>query len=151
MIDLNKLDKEKQQVMSNVLKPTVFASSKIKIELQEGYDKNLLRSVVEVLINDTKVIEWNNNNIYGTITCNRSNISKYCMGTPLYRQEKMWDDLGLVLPRNMMANWCIKISQYYLEPLYRLMLDKIKENSSLIHCDETTIQVNKEANKKEIY
>lgn len=73
---------------------------------------------------------------------------KYCMGTPLYRQEKMWDDLGLVLPRNMMANWCIKISQYYLEPLYRLMLDKIKENSSLIHCDETTIQVNKEANKK---
>lgn len=36
---------------------------------------------------------------------------KYYMGTPLYRQEKMWDDLGLVLPRNMMANWCIKISQ----------------------------------------
>lgn len=73
---------------------------------------------------------------------------KYYMGAPLYRQEKMWDDLGLVLPRNMMANWCIKISQYYLEPLYKLMLDKIKENSSLIHCDETTIQVNKEANKK---
>ena len=57
MIDLNKLDKEKQPVMSKILKPTVFASSKIKIELQEGYDKNLLRSVVEVLINDTKVIE----------------------------------------------------------------------------------------------
>ena len=37
MIDLNKLDKEKQPVMSNILKPTVFASSKIKIELQEGY------------------------------------------------------------------------------------------------------------------
>ena len=35
---------------------------------------------------------------------------KYCMGAPLCRQEKMWDDLGLVLPRNMMANWCIKIS-----------------------------------------
>lgn len=73
---------------------------------------------------------------------------KYCMGTPLYRQEKMWDDSGLVLPRNMMANWCIKISQYYLEPLYKLMLNKIKENSSLIHSDETTIQVNKEENKK---
>ena len=37
MIDLNKLDKEKQTVMSNILKPTIFASSKIKIELQEGY------------------------------------------------------------------------------------------------------------------
>ena len=57
MIYLNKLNKEKQPVMSNILKPTVFVSSKIKIELQEGYDKNLLRSVVEVLINDTKVIE----------------------------------------------------------------------------------------------
>ena len=78
----------------------------------------------------------------------RSNISKILYGPPLYRQEKMWDDLGLVLPRNMMANWCIKISQYYLEPLYRLMLDKIKESSRLIHCDETTIQVNKEENKK---
>lgn len=28
------------------------------------------------------------------------------------------------------------------------MLDKIKESSRLIHCDETTIQVNKEENKK---
>ena len=57
MIDLNKLDKEKQAVMSSIAKPTVFVSSKIKIELQEGYDKNFLRSVVEVLINDTKVVE----------------------------------------------------------------------------------------------
>lgn len=73
---------------------------------------------------------------------------KYYMGAPLYRQEKMWDDLGLVLPRNMMANWCIKISEYYLEPLYNLMLKKIKGNSLLLHCDETTIQVNKEQNKK---
>ena len=39
--NLNILDKEKQPVMSKKLKPTVFESSKIKIELQEGYDKNL--------------------------------------------------------------------------------------------------------------
>lgn len=57
MINLNKLDKEKQPAMSSILKLTVFVSGKIKIEPQEGYDKNLLRSVVEVLINDTKVIE----------------------------------------------------------------------------------------------
>ena len=73
---------------------------------------------------------------------------KYYMGSPLYRQEKMWDDLGLVLPRNMMANWCIKISEYYLKPLYDLMLSKLKEESSLLHCDETTVQVNKEMGKK---
>ena len=45
MIDLNKLDKEKQPVMSNILKPTVFASSKIKIELQEGYVSNQFEGV----------------------------------------------------------------------------------------------------------
>lgn len=70
------------------------------------------------------------------------------MGSPLYRQEKMWDDLGLVLPRNMMANWCIRVSEYYLKPLYDLMLSKLKEESSLLHCDETTVQVNKEVGKK---
>ena len=73
---------------------------------------------------------------------------KYYMGSPLYRQEKMWDDLGLVLPRNMMANWCIKINEYYLKPLYDLMLHKLKEESSVLHCDETTLQVNKEEGKK---
>ena len=60
----------------------------------------------------------------------------------------MWDDKGLVLPRNMMANWNIKISQYYLESLYNLMHKKIKEQSELLHCDETTMQCNKEANRK---
>ena len=73
---------------------------------------------------------------------------KYYMGVPLYRQEKVWDDRGLVLPRSMMANWCIKLSEYYLEPIYKLMLKKIKGESELLHCDETTMQCNKEAGKK---
>ena len=73
---------------------------------------------------------------------------KYYMGVPLYRQEKVWDDRGLVLPRNMMANWCIKIVQYYLEPIYELMLKKIKDESELLHCDETTMQCNKEPGRK---
>lgn len=73
---------------------------------------------------------------------------KYYLGVPLYRQEKMWDDKGLVLPRNMMANWIIKISQYYLDGLYNLMLKKIKEECELAHCDETTLQCNKESGRK---
>ena len=73
---------------------------------------------------------------------------KYYKGVPLYRQEKTWDDKGLVLPRNMMANWCIKLCQYYLEPIYQLMLKKLKNECELIHCDETTIQCNKEEGKK---
>lgn len=66
---------------------------------------------------------------------------------PLYRQEKIWDDRGLILPRNMMANWCIKLSQYYLEPIYNLMLNQMRENSEVLHIDETTIQCNKELGK----
>ena len=73
---------------------------------------------------------------------------KYYMGVPLYRQEKAWDDKGLVLPRSMTSNWCIKLSEYYLEPIYNLMLKKLKENSELLHCDETTMQCNKEPGKK---
>ncbi len=73
---------------------------------------------------------------------------KYYMGVPLYRQEKVWDDRGLILPRNMMANWCIKLSQYYLEPIYDLMLKKMKEMNEVLHGDETTIQCNKEPGKK---
>lgn len=58
---------------------------------------------------------------------------KYYLGVPLYRQEKMWDDKGLVLPRNMMANWAIKINEYYLELLWKLMHKRLKEECELLH------------------
>ena len=73
---------------------------------------------------------------------------KYYMGVPLYRQEKVWDDRGLVLPRSMSANWCIKINQYYLNNIYELMLKKLKDSCKVLHCDETTMQCNHEPNKK---
>ena len=69
---------------------------------------------------------------------------KFYMGVPFYRQEKVWDDIGLVLPRNMMAKWAIKITEYYLQYLYKLMFKKLKEESKIGHSDETTIQCNKE-------
>ena len=69
---------------------------------------------------------------------------KYYLGVPFYRQEKMWDDKGLVLPRNMMANWSIKINEYYLEALWKLMQKELKSKCEVLHSDETTIQVNKE-------
>ena len=73
---------------------------------------------------------------------------KYYMGVPLYRQEKVWDDRGLVLPRNVSSNWCIKISEYYLENIWKLMFSKLKQNCKLAHIDETTIQCNHEPNRK---
>lgn len=73
---------------------------------------------------------------------------KYYMGVPLYRQEKVWDDQGLVLPRSMTSNWCIKLSEYYFEPIYKLMLKKLKEENEVLHADETTMQCNKELGRK---
>ncbi len=73
---------------------------------------------------------------------------KFYMGVPLYRQEKVWDDRGLILPRSMSANWCIKISEYYLSNIYKLMIKKLTESSKLLHIDETILQCNHEANRK---
>lgn len=73
---------------------------------------------------------------------------KFYMGVPFYRQEKVWDDRGLVLPRSMMANWAIKITEYYFEGLYNLMFEKLKQNNKVGHADETTIQCNKEDGRK---
>lgn len=73
---------------------------------------------------------------------------KYYMGVPLYRQEKVWDDRGLILPRSMSSNWCIKLSEYYFEPIYKLMLKKLKEENDVLHADETKMQCNKEEGRK---
>ena len=48
----------------------------------------------------------------------------------------------------MMANWCIKLSEYYLEPICNLMLKEMKEKCQLLHIDETTMQCNKEKGRK---
>ena len=35
-----------------IIKPTIFANDNIRIELREGYDKDFLRKIIEVLVND---------------------------------------------------------------------------------------------------
>lgn len=72
---------------------------------------------------------------------------KFVMGLPFNRQEKDWFRMGLVLPRAYMANWTIRCSEEWLEPVY----DRIHEHllaCEVMHMDETKIQCNKEAGKK---
>lgn len=38
-------------------KPTIFVNNNIRIELKEGYNKEFLRNIIEVLINDPKTIK----------------------------------------------------------------------------------------------
>ena len=73
-------------------------------------------------------------------------VQKYVDGLPLARQEKIWAREGLALSRATMANWVIQTAQTWLKPLYR-SLKKQLLNSSVIHADETVVQVLKEDGK----
>ena len=48
--------------------------------------------------------------------------------------------MGLPITRKEISNWHIKASQYYLEPLYNLLREKLLEQS-LLHADETSYRV----------
>ena len=72
---------------------------------------------------------------------------KYLEGLPLYRQEKSFERLGIILTRQNMANWIIKGAEDWLEPMYqRLKYHLLKLD--ILHADETTLQVIKEAKRK---
>ena len=71
---------------------------------------------------------------------------KYVDGLPLARQEKIWAREGIWLSRATMANWVIQCSQTWLKPLYKHMKQELLTHS-VIHADETVVQVLKEDNK----
>lgn len=72
---------------------------------------------------------------------------KYDMGMPLNRQEKDWYNLGLVVNRQTMANWVIRICEEWLAPICERIHRQLLR-SEVLHCDETRIQCNKEEGKK---
>ena len=71
---------------------------------------------------------------------------KYVDGLPLARQEKIWAREGISLSRATMANWVIQCSQTWLKPLYKHMKQELLTHS-VIHADETVVQVLKEDGK----
>ena len=72
---------------------------------------------------------------------------KYVDGVPLTRQEKIWKREGIELSSATLANWVIQTSQNWLKPLYRRLKHALLE-STVIHADETVVQVLKEDGKK---
>jgi len=71
--------------------------------------------------------------------------SKYGDGLPLYRQEHMWQRLGVEIPRATMATWMIKVGEL-LAPVLNLMSDDLLEGG-YVHADETKVQVLDEPGK----
>lgn len=73
-------------------------------------------------------------------------IAKFMDGLPLYRQEKIYDRIGVTITRQSMARWLIDVSQK-LMPLYNLLQEDLLSRHYL-NMDETTVQVLKEDGKK---
>lgn len=71
--------------------------------------------------------------------------SKYGDGLPLYRQEHMWQRIGVDIPRATMATWMIKVGEL-LTPVINLMEEDILD-SGYVQADETRVQVLNEAGK----
>ena len=71
---------------------------------------------------------------------------KYFMASPLYRQEQEWEQNGILLSRQTMANWLIKASELWLEPVYEAMKARLLKRE-VLHADETTNQVLHEPGK----
>ena len=71
---------------------------------------------------------------------------KYVDGIPLARQEKIWKRDGIELSRATMANWVIQCTQTWFKPIYRQLRKALLEQS-VIHADETVVQVLKEEGK----
>lgn len=68
------------------------------------------------------------------------------MGLPYYRQESLFDQLEVKIPREILENWCIIASRNYLFPIYELLHNELLRRD-IIHADETVCQVWRENGK----
>ena len=72
-------------------------------------------------------------------------VSKFADGLPLYRQQKIFDRLGIELSRATMAKWMVK-SALHCDGLVNLLQDQIR-GGPLIGIDESPLQVLNEAGR----
>lgn len=66
-------------------------------------------------------------------------VEKYLKHVPLYRQEKVFNNMGLEVTRKNFSNWIIKAA-FVLKPIYVLLYKNII-SSDICHMDETPLQV----------
>jgi transposase len=71
---------------------------------------------------------------------------KFVMGAPLYRQEQDFNRNGIMLSRQTMSNWLLKATESWLEPIYEALCGLLCLQT-VMHADETTLQVLKEPGK----
>jgi len=73
-------------------------------------------------------------------------VAKYVDALPLYRQINIFKRIGVELDRTTLANWMIRMGGL-IQPLINLMRETCAEQS-VLHMDETPLQVLNEPGKK---
>ncbi|MGP9551840.1 IS66 family transposase [Halomonas sp. AOP42-D1-22] len=71
--------------------------------------------------------------------------AKYQDALPLYRQSQIFARHGAEIPRNTLARWMVQAGERIIP-----LIDALRQhllNAPLIHMDETTLQVNQEADR----
>lgn len=72
--------------------------------------------------------------------------SKYQDALPLYRQEQIFERLGVDIDRTLLASWMVRVGER-VEPMLELMRTDLLR-ADVVHCDETTVQVLKEPGRR---
>ena len=71
---------------------------------------------------------------------------KFVMYSPLYRMEQEFNREGLKLTRQTMSNWLLHTTEDWLKPIYDVLHRQLCRET-VLHADETTLQVLKEPGK----
>lgn len=73
-------------------------------------------------------------------------VQKYCDALPLYRQSAIFKRIGVELERTNLSNWMLKTGAL-VQPLVNLLVEHVVAQT-VVHMDETTVQVLKEPGKR---
>ena len=67
-------------------------------------------------------------------------VQKFVMYAPLYRQEQEWNRAGVMISRQTMSNWVLRVAEDWLRPIYDQLHRRLLQRE-VLHADETTLQV----------
>lgn len=65
---------------------------------------------------------------------------KFVMYAPLYRQEQEWNRAGVMISRQTMSNWVLRVAEEWLRPIYDQLHRQLVQRE-VLHADETTLRV----------
>jgi transposase len=74
-------------------------------------------------------------------------VHKYVDGTPLYRLAQAFERAGVPVSRGALGHWVIGSSERHLVRIYDALKERLR-SQTVIHGDETTVQVLKEEGRK---